>query len=140
MKDKIRIDKCANCENDIAEFCEGCEFKFDLFDPTNPLVKDFVQQSISEMFAKYRSGRLTEMDKSEIGVVEICIGFYPNDFSKQENLAFCVIFATMQTDALTFKKVSEEVIMPLAIELGVEDAIIQEILNIHIQKILGENN
>jgi len=110
------------------------------FNPNDPFVKEFVKQSVSDMFAKYRKGESSKMDESEIGVVEICIGFYPKDVSKQENLAFCVVFATMLTDSLSFKRVSEDFIMPLAIELGVEDAIIQEIMNIKGNKILEENN
>ncbi len=93
------------------------------------------------MFAKYFNKDLKSMDESEIGVVEICIGFYPKDRTKQETLAYCVIKATMLSDSTNFKTVLESQIMPLAIELGVEDVIIQEILNIKANKILGvENN
>jgi len=112
----------------------------DEFNPKDPVVKEFVKQSISDMFTKFRKGEKSKLHQSEIGVIEICIRFYPKDVSKQENLAFCVIFATMLTDSQNFEKVSEDFIMPLAIELGVEDAIIHEILTIKGNKIFGDEN
>ncbi len=109
-------------------------------DPNDPSVDLFIRDSVSKMFSKYRKGELIKMEEPEIGVVKICIGFYPQDLSKQENLAFCVVKATMITESLNFIKVAEDYIMPLAIELGVEDAIIQELMDIKANKILGEEN
>ena len=113
------------------------EEEIDLSDPFTDL---FIKESISEMFAKYRKGRLNEMDESEIGVVEVCIGYYPNDVVKQESLAYVTIRATLETDPLSFRQVAEDKLMPIAIDLGVEDAIIHEILNIKGRKIIEEEN
>ena len=110
------------------------------FNINDPVVDLFIMDSVTEMFNKYRNLEFKKMDESEIGVVEICIGFYPYDVVKQEALAYCVIRATMETDSLSFRKVSEDKIIPLAIELGVEEAIIQEILNIKSRQIIGEEN
>jgi hypothetical protein len=110
------------------------------FNPDDPMVDQFIKDMITEMFNKYREGKIIELEESEISVVEICIGYYPNDVSKQEGLAYCTIRATMETDPLNFRKVAEDKIIPLAIELGVESAIIQEILSIKSRQILGEEN
>jgi hypothetical protein len=110
------------------------------FNPDDPMTDFFIKECITEMFNKYREGKLVEMDDSEIGVVEICIGYYPDDPIKQECLAYCTIRATMETDPLNFRKVAEDKIIPLAVDLGVESAIIQEILNIKSRQILGEEN
>lgn len=120
--------------------------EFEEFNPNDPFVDMFIKDSITDMFCKYHSKdkkKLLSMDESEIGVVETCIGFYPFNRTKQESLAYCVIKATMLSDSEDFKTVTEDFIMPLAIEMGVEDVIIGEILNIKNSKILkseGENN
>jgi hypothetical protein len=119
-------------ENDIKKLAE--------FNINDPMVDHFIKESISQMFAKYYNNETKDLEEPELGVVEVCIHYYPNDRTKQESLAYCVIKATMETDSVNFRKVSEENILPLAIELGVEDAIIQEIINLKVRRILGDGS
>ena len=137
----MKNDICKDCVNynDI-EFCQACEFN--TFQPDNPEVKEFIQKFITDLFNRYRKQDIISapiLTTDEIEVCEACIHYYPDQPSKQEALAFCVMFGILASDPLTFKSFAEDIVMPLAIEMGVEKAIIKEILSIRSRKILEDN-
>jgi len=112
----------------------------DDFHPDNPDVDIFIKKMISEFFAKFNNKDLENMMEDEITICKACEHYYPTDPTKQESLAFCVMKSIVLSDPLNYRKINEDVLMPLAIELGVEDAFAQEIINIKNRKIIGEEN
>ena len=110
--------------------------KNDVVDFGDPNIDQWVKDFVTDQFNRYYDNK--PLDESELSVCQICEGFYPEDRSKQEVLAYVVIRSTMESDPTDFKKILETTIMPLAIEHGVEDVIIQEILNVKGRKVIDK--
>jgi hypothetical protein len=108
----------------------------------DPNIDQWFKDQITDMFNRFYQEHDPDLfNDPELAVCFICQGFYPEDRTKQEALAYVTIRASLDkkpidNDILGF---TEDQIMPLAVEYGVEDAFIQEILNLRRRRKIIDN-
>ena len=98
-------------------------------DYTSAEFQEFSKMVIQEMLDQYYEDP-SQMDKSGLYVCTVAVGYYPNDPRKQVDLIHVMNMSLSLAEKEGHKLgyVPEDILMKLAIEHGVEDSFIQEIM------------